>query len=49
MFNNLFDRVDGPKVATLTVWRRPKNNTNVLISGAGHLVEVFVPDSEDCD
>ena len=39
--NTPFDRVGGPKVATLTVWRRPKNNSNVLIPGAGHLVEDF--------
>ncbi|KIM45542.1 hypothetical protein M413DRAFT_442215 [Hebeloma cylindrosporum] len=32
------DLVGGPKVAALTVWRRPKNNSNVLIPGAGHLV-----------
>ena len=46
--NNPFVRVGGPKVATLTVWRRPKNSSNVLIHGGGHLVEVLVPDSEGC-
>jgi len=45
--NDPFGRVGGSKVATLTVWRRPKNNSNVLIPGAGHLVEVFVH-SEGC-
>ena len=48
IINNPFDRVGGPKVAALTVWRRPKNSSNVRIPGAGHLVEVFVPDSEGC-
>jgi len=32
------DLVGGLNVATLTVWRRPKNNSNVRIPGAGHLV-----------
>jgi hypothetical protein len=48
IINNPFDRVGGPKVAALTVWRRSKNSSNVRIPDAGHLVEVFILDSEFC-
>jgi hypothetical protein len=48
IINNPFGRVGGMKAAALTVWRRPKNSSNVLIPDAGHSVQGFVPDSESC-
>jgi len=31
-------RVGGPEASAITVWRRPRNASNVKIAGGGHLV-----------